>query len=215
MSSRARVMLLAAEYAEQFQGLERFFNAYRPNICPFEALLDAVPNASEVFDIGCGTGLFLYILRAEGKLSKGIGVDIDEDRLSKGRGALGRVDATNIDLQCVLDFANWPSDHFDVVSMIDVLHHCPPAIQRTFFEAACDRVRPGGRLIYKDMCRSPLWMAWANRLHDLLMARQWIHYVPINDVEEWSAARGFRVIVAERINMYAYGHERVVLERKS
>jgi SAM-dependent methyltransferase len=84
-------MVLAAEYVAQFRGLERFFNAYRPNICPFEALVDAVPNASEVFDIGCGTGLFLYILRAEGKLSKGIGLDIDADRLSKGRGALGRL----------------------------------------------------------------------------------------------------------------------------
>jgi hypothetical protein len=99
--------------------------------------------------------------------------------------------------------------------MIDVLHHCPPAIQRTFFEAACDRVRPGGRLIYKDMCRSPLWMAWANRIHDLLKARQWNHYVPINDVEEWGAARGFRVIGSERINMHAYGHELLILERKT
>jgi hypothetical protein len=56
-------------------------------------------------------------------------------------------------------------------------------------------------------------MAWANRLHDLLKARQWIHYVPINDVEKWGAARDFRVIVAERINVYAYGHEHLIFER--
>ena len=49
--------------------------------------------------------------------------------------------------------------------------------------AACDRVRLGGLLIYKDTASAPAWAAWVNRLHDLVLARQWIHYAPIADVE--------------------------------
>src|SRR6266576_3469231 len=72
------------------------------------------------------------------------------------------------------------------VSMIDVMHHVPPSFQKEFLLTACRHVRPSGLLIYKDMCRRPRWRAAANRLHDLVLARQWINYLPISQVELWA-----------------------------
>ena len=109
--------------------------------------------------------------------------------------------------------APWPAELFDVVCIIDVLHHVPPAEQRRVLEQASNCLAPGGHLIYKDMCRRPVWRALANRLHDLLVARQWIHYVPLERVETWAAECGLRLLHNERINRLWYGHELLVFRR--
>ena len=68
---------------------------------------------------------------------------------------------------------DWPSGPFDIVSVIDVMHHVPTIAQRTVIERAASRLKPGGLLVYKDMVERPRWRAWKNRLHDLVLARQW------------------------------------------
>ena len=65
-------------------------------------------------------------------------------------------------------------------------------------------------LVYKDMCRSPWWRAQANRLQDLLIAREWINYVPVQTVEQWAAEDGMKVRVREEMNRFWCGHERRV-----
>jgi cyclopropane fatty-acyl-phospholipid synthase-like methyltransferase len=210
-----RINKLAADYSAQFSGLERWLVAGRPHICPFSPVLEAVPTQSHVLDIGCGTGLLLYMLGEEGKVSRGTGVDIAAAEVAAGRRALIALNVNNVELRCVSDTSSWPSNPFDVVTMIDVLHHCEPGLQRQFFQSACERVKKGGRLIYKDMCQSPFWMAWANRLHDLIKAHQWIHYVPIRLVESWASSDGFNLVARDRIDMYVYGHELLIFERVS
>jgi 2-polyprenyl-3-methyl-5-hydroxy-6-metoxy-1,4-benzoquinol methylase len=100
-----------------------------------------------------------------------------------------------------------------VVSLIDVLHHVPPGRQRAFFAGAVARVRTGGILLYKDMCRSPLWRAWANRAHDLLLARQWIHYVPLARLEAWAAEEGLQLVHRRAYARLVYGHELLVMRK--
>jgi len=103
--------------------------------------------------------------------------------------------------------AGLPEGRFPVVSMIDVMHHIPPAFQRQAFDDALSRVAPGGVFLYKDMCDAPVWRAGMNRLHDLVMARQWIHYLPIERADEWAGDAGFATEVAEERAMFWYGHE--------
>ena len=91
--------------------------------------------------------------------------------------------------------------------MIDVMHHIPPQAQRGAFLEAAGRVRAGGVFLYKDMCDAPVWRAGMNRLHDLVMARQWIRYLPIEDADRWAAEAGLVREVAEEHAMLWYGHE--------
>lgn len=213
-SARNETITLAAEFAGHQRGLAAFFTRYRPYICPFDSLLSAVPRRTRMLDIGCGNGLFLYMAWAQGRLMEGIGFDLVANEITAGRRALMELGVEAIDLQVATDSDAWPPGSFDVVSVIDVMHHVPSKAQREFLEKACVKVAPGGKLIYKDMCHAPAWRAWGNRLHDLLKARQWIHHCLIEDVEQWVAGQGFELTLEKTINMYFYGHELRVFERR-
>ena len=103
--------------------------------------------------------------------------------------------------------APWPEGDFDVVAMIDVIHHVSRPEQEAVIRRACRKVRRGGLFLYKDMVERPWWRAAANRLHDLVLARQWIHYVPVKEVERWAEDEGLVLDRSELINRWWYGHE--------
>lgn len=109
--------------------------------------------------------------------------------------------------------AGFPAATFDVVCLVDVLHHVPPPAQASAFREAASRVAEGGFLLYKDMCDAPFWRASLNRVHDLVMARQWIHYVPAESADRWASECGLTVQHAEWISMLWYGHELRVYRR--
>jgi 2-polyprenyl-3-methyl-5-hydroxy-6-metoxy-1,4-benzoquinol methylase len=191
----------------------RSLQALRPSICPIERLLRQIPPGSRVLDVGCGAGLLLLAGASSGRVASGCGVDISEPALHAARSALaqiGKAAAITFQPAAAHDLPDGP---FDVVTLVDVMHHVAPAEQRDFFAAAASRVRPGGILLYKDMCANPWWKAWANRLHDLVLARQWIHYVPLADVRGWAAGLGFSVARSEEYSRFWYGHELLVLRR--
>jgi 2-polyprenyl-3-methyl-5-hydroxy-6-metoxy-1,4-benzoquinol methylase len=191
---------------------------WRPYICPFEELIKHVPQGASVLDAGCGGGLFLALLAATGKRITGHGFDISPVAIDVARTMAESAKATgsalHFEVRPVED--QWPHREFDVVSMIDVMHHVPPSFQREFLLTACRHVRPGGLLIYKDMCRRPLWRAGANRLHDLVLARQWIHYLPIAQVEQWAGEAAMHLMHrADRLNRLWYGHELRVFQKQT
>jgi len=184
---------------------------YRPYISPFELLIKAVPPGSRVLDIGCGSGLFLGLLCGTGRIQSGFGFDSSPPAI-----ALAQQMTENLPSGHGLAFeardasAPLPSERFDVVSLIDVMHHIPPEVQRHVLEQAIERVAPGGLLIYKDMVDRPRWRAFANRMHDLLVARQWIHYLPLEKALEWARAAGCSIVERAAVDMLWYGHELVV-----
>jgi 2-polyprenyl-3-methyl-5-hydroxy-6-metoxy-1,4-benzoquinol methylase len=204
----------AGEYSRAFRGLPRLLTAHRPRICPFERLVDAIPAQSSVLDIGCGNGLLLYLLARAGRLREGIGVDIRRDAIDAGNAALRGFGVDQASLRVAGEPASWPRQAFDAVAMIDVMHHVPPERQRETLAAACAMVRPSGLLVYKDMARSPAWAAWANRAHDLLLARQWIHYLPIAEVESGAVGSNMRLVRSDSVRLGWYAHELRVFRRE-
>lgn len=194
----------------------RWIQSLRPHICPFDVLIDHVPTGARVLDVGCGSGLFLGLLAANGKLSVGAGFDVSRAAIALGQRMLDSMPAAAARRVRLLHrdaCDSWPEGTFDAVTMIDVLHHVAPRSQETVFLQAAAKVAAGGRLIYKDMARRPLWSALANRLHDLVMARQWIHYRAIADVEAWGKRLGLTVVDRCCQRLYWYTHEWLVFEK--
>lgn len=195
----------------------RLIQKYRPYICPFDVLIDCVPAGAAVMDVGCGGGLFLGLLAGTDRIARGYGFDSNETAIGTASrmADLARRSGYRADLrfEARSAAADWPRETFDVVSLIDVMHHVPPAAQEEVIRKAAARIRPGGRMVYKDMCRRPRWRAVANRLHDLVLAQDWIHYASAHDVVRWAESCGLALKSFTTINLFWYGHELLIFER--
>ena len=210
-----QVAALSRELYVEGPLVDRAMQHYRPYISPFELLIKAVPPGSRVLDIGCGGGLFLGLLSKTGRIRSGLGIDTSKQAIAVAVQMTARLQgAHGVRFEERSASTPLPAELFDVVSLLDVMHHIPPAHQRLVLEQAIERVAPGGRFIYKDMVAQPYWRALANRLHDLAIARQWIHYLPLDNAIEWAAAKGCVVIEKRTVNMLWYGHEIVVFQFK-
>ncbi len=191
----------------------RLLQIYRPYICPFDVIIDAVPQGARVLDIGCGGGLLLGLLAAAGRIGGGIGFDTSVPAVELARGMAGRSFPGRLDFEALAVQDSWPEGTFDVVTAIDVLHHVPPSAQAGVVAQAAAKVRPGGLLLVKDMVTRPWWRAAANHLHDLVLARQWIHTPEGGDIVAWAGAAGL-VLERERIdNVLWYGHRLQVFRK--
>jgi SAM-dependent methyltransferase len=189
----------------------RWLMTLRPYISPFDRLIECVPEECSVLDVGCGAGLFLGLLAATGRRFRGVGFDASKDAIRAARAMAGRL--KDLGFEADLQFeqvdvrAPWPEGPFQVVSIIDVMHHVPPPSRQSVLELARASLQPDGLLIYKDIGDRPRWRAIANCLHDLVMTREWVRYTPLQDVKLWAGNLGIEPIDVERINRMWYGHD--------
>jgi len=199
--------------------LWRTLQRWRPYICPVEILVGLVPEGASVLDVGCGGGLFLGLLHQAGRLGRWLGFDVSRRAIDTARSMAERVgqggECSLLTFQCLRVEERWPGGTFDVVSIIDVMHHVARSVRHQLFHQAALRVRRGGILLYKDMGQRPRWRALANRVHDLLLAGQWIRHTPIRVVEAWSDAAGLRLEHARRVHRLWYAHDIRVFRRLS
>jgi 2-polyprenyl-3-methyl-5-hydroxy-6-metoxy-1,4-benzoquinol methylase len=184
---------------------------FRVLICPFESLITHVPAGAAVLDVGCGAGLFLALLAATVPEINGVGFDSSAVAIEAGKrmveAAADLYPTARLELMRLDVSTPWPSGSYDVVSLVDVLHHIPPAAQKSVFRMAVEKVKPGGALLYKDMAQKPFFPAAMNRLHDLVLARQWIHYVPIGEVEEWASESHLTMTHSAAFSRLWYRHD--------
>ena len=191
----------------------------RPYICPFERLIECVPDGAAVLDVGCGAGLFLGLLSATGRHFRGVGFDASGSAIREATAMAAQLKkrggAGELRFECVDVRAAWPEGPFDVVSIIDVMHHVPLGHRQTLLEQARAAIVPGGLLIFKDIGIRPRWRATANRLHDLVLAREWVQYTPLRDVEAWGCSLGLEPLACETMNRLWYGHELMLFRNGS
>jgi 2-polyprenyl-3-methyl-5-hydroxy-6-metoxy-1,4-benzoquinol methylase len=214
-SASALAGLASELYAAEPSAKIRLSQRYRPYICPFDQVIAQVPESARVLDVGCGSGLFLLLLAKLGRIEAGHGFDVSAPAISAARNAAARQALT-----ATLSFeerpveAGIPEVHHSVVTVLDVIHHIPPPHQQAFVAALCAATPAGGRLIIKDMVHRPIWRATANRLHDLVMARQWVHHLQPGIVADWCLQNGMRLVHQTSANTLWYGHWMLVLDRQ-
>lgn len=182
----------------------------RPKICPFNELLPLIPENSRVLDVGCGSGLWAGLLVKTGRASSVYGFDASEKAIAVAKRMRDRLsDAEKeklfFEYRSVVD--GLPEERFDVVTMIDVAHHIPVIAQQKAISDTLTRVKPGGLFLYKDMAEKPYFCAMMNRLHDMASAGEWIHYCPIQKVEETCLNAKAVIEQASSKRLYWYQHE--------
>jgi 2-polyprenyl-3-methyl-5-hydroxy-6-metoxy-1,4-benzoquinol methylase len=185
----------------------RLYQRLRPIFCPFDKLLEHVPTGASVLDVGCGNGVFLVMLAESGRIRAGYGVDRSRDAIRNAqRTANEKTGLGLLHFQTVDSLAEVPNLGFDVVSMVDVVHHIPKPEQLKFFVEAANKLRPGGTLIYKDIsAKHKLW-GLCNTLHDLAKARQFVHYVSEEQLMSAAIEAGLERIASLYVRRLCYMH---------
>lgn len=211
--SASDISQLARQICRDQRGAGKLLQIYRPFICPFEEILPHMPADADVLDVGCGGGLFLGLAAEAGCLKSGLGFDANKaviDLAQKLQISKGEVRFQHLDVE-----APWPNGPFDVVSMIDVMHHIPPAAQPGIFDLVAARLKPGALFLYKDINSADIFRASMNRLHDMALAQDWVHYLPAENARKLAAGAGLTEIHYDKINRLWYGHDLHVFRKET
>ena len=189
---------------------EKFIMTYRPYICPFHKLIDFVPENSKILDVGCGSGLWLYLLWELKLISQGLGIEIDENKVKTALSL--KKQNYNLDFKFYSGKDGFPCEHFDCVSLIDVIHHIPKDDQRSFIKkiAAINTEL----IIFKDINPASRTKAAMNSLHDLVLSQQKPKYCRIEDISTWLKEEGFATQEISRYDMLWYSHYYVIARRR-
>lgn len=183
--------------------LHRLFLKLRPFICPFEEVLRRVPAGARVLDVGCGIGYLSNLVAGHCAPAAVIGIDVDVT-------AVRLAQENRKDMQRVrfeqMEPNTFPSGPFDLILCVDVLHHVPPADQQNWIGALVQLLAPNGILLLKDISTRPLWKRCMNQLHDLVMAKQWVHPRNEQEVCTWLAPHSGKIIERVRCDRLWYPH---------
>jgi 2-polyprenyl-3-methyl-5-hydroxy-6-metoxy-1,4-benzoquinol methylase len=197
--------------ARELSGLGALKTRFRPLVCPLGQVLEQVPRGARLFDIGCGSGTLLYLAARLRGVAVAHGYDVSREAIAAAAVFQRRVP----DLH-----AHWrPPDAlpelggYDVVTLVDVLHHIPPAAQIVFLERIHAGMDGGAKLVILDINAARRLPALCNQLHDLLLARQWVHPLRPERVAAALAEAGARVAPPVFSDTLWYSHYLIVAEK--
>ena len=150
---------------------ERLFVRARAFSAPLEALAHRV-TGRDVLDVGCGHGVLVAMLAHRSPERRVTGIDPDPRKIEWARRSVGRWPNVTLELASIEQV---PVSAFDSICIADVLYLLPPDAWRSFFTAAHEALRPGGRLLLKEAEDDGSWRAskalWQERLMVSLLRR--------------------------------------------
>ena len=186
----------------------------RKVVCPVEEIRRHVPIHSTVFDVGCGTGAILVDLIRTRQVKKVGGSETAPALLALAREASARALGTPSETADFL-VSRLPPDclgSYDCVVLIDVLHHIPLNEQPGFLHQLGRAMRPGSRLILKDINAARVSVL-GNRLHDALFAGNGFQEITLTRAMDLVASAGLKMIGSYEIQRLWYPHYFVIAQK--
>ncbi len=210
-NTQLKTFLLNSE-AKDLKGLAKIKTVYRPYICPFDDILNSLPNNLSLFDVGCGSGSFLSIINEFKSPTKLAGVEISNDLVENAKSLfkskniqtdIYKYDGTNIPEQL---------NEYDYVSMIDVFHHIPPAVQDAFMLQLFQKMKSNSTLIFKDIDKSSIFVLF-NKLHDLLLSSEIGNEISVKRATDLLKKAGFTIESVSTRQMLVYPHYTIIAKK--
>jgi SAM-dependent methyltransferase len=140
-------------------------NFYRRRFIDLDScalLLSGAVEAESILEIGCGDGQLAGPLLAHFPAARYVGIDVAPEVGRLFRGDRGRADFRSVGSRTFLGEGHGP---FDLVVLVDVLHHVPAELRPEVLEDARTLTAVGGSYAVKDWVRShSLWhyAAWSS-----------------------------------------------------
>lgn len=166
-----------------------------------------LPARAEVLDLGCGFGLFSLYFAMTGPERRFLGVDLSGRRIALARASAARLGLHNVDFE-VGDAVAWEAPRtFDVIYLLDLVHHMPRERVPGFLAKLRVHLREGGLLILKDVEDRPRWKMWFTLALDRLMVgSEPIHYWPPAELMAVLNEVGFDVVKHRMKDVLPYPH---------
>jgi 2-polyprenyl-3-methyl-5-hydroxy-6-metoxy-1,4-benzoquinol methylase len=136
--------------------------------CPFPPVVDVLPPAGEVLEVGCGHGLFSTYVACRLPGVRVHGVDIDEHKIAVARSSVTAGARVGFG---VAESGVLPAGPWDAVVLVDVLYLLDEPGQRALLASCAAVLAPGGVLVVKDMATRPRWKARLNALQESVSVR--------------------------------------------
>ncbi len=187
---------------------------YRPLICPLDELINNIGTAESVFDIGCGSGQFALLIAEFSGVKRIGGVEIDQRLVNNAKELLAPY-ATRVQTDFnAYDGSALPKSigTYDLLFMVDVLHHIPKQFQEGFLKKVYDLMRPGARFILKDIDASSPFV-YSNKMHDMIFAREIGNEWTFDRAKKVATDIGFKIVDSSKRRMYVYPHYTIALEK--
>jgi len=174
-------------------------------------VLAEIPRGSCLYDIGCGSGALLYLALKTCLVKVAHGYDVSEEVVKSAKAFEMSSDIFQV---IYLPTEKTPPDlhGYDIVTMVDVLHHIPAKLQDNFLCTTISRMDSGAKLIIKDIEASKFLGSLMNQIHDLLLAREWVYQRRSSDVVKVLRSTG--AIVSKPLFRWTlwYPHFQVVVQ---
>lgn len=206
---------LRRHQADSLAPIQKLKYVYRPIICPFDTLLNLIPEGRRVLDIGCGIGTFLQLV-AEYRAPNCIaGIETDGSLVETSQSLLRTV-SPNLPSRFAAyngyDFPDWIQE-YNCVLLIDVLHHVPRAQQTAFLSNLIGRLHPDTVFIFKDIdADQPFWCLF-NKMHDLVLSRQYTYERGVEELSGTLQQLGCKILKTVKQRLYVYPHYTLVCKK--
>lgn len=148
----------------------RFHVNVRWRLFPFPALLPYAPTTGQAVDLGCGHGLLPFFLATERPGLRILGSDPDQAKIAMAQEVARRHRIHNVQFVSALA-QDTELPECDWISLVDVLYLVPYETQEALLRRAVARLRPGGRLMLKEMSERPRWKAAWGEAQEVLAVR--------------------------------------------
>ncbi len=121
-------------------------------ICPLLALESFVPVRGRIVDLGCGSGLFPFILKLGSPLREIIGLDFDPKKLAQAAKVQAGASLCQF-VQADLSQSDFPAA--DVYTLVDVLYLIPYSQQADILSKCYELLPAGGYILIKEIDTKP------------------------------------------------------------
>ena len=185
----------------------------RRYICPFDDLLSMVKPTDNICDIGCGSGQFCLLVSEFTHPASIYGIEIYQKLIDHASELLSAYKTQKYYFETYngIDFPDKVAEA-DLIFLIDVLHHVPPKNQERFLKNLAGKIKPGARLIIKDIDGANPFVIF-NKLHDIIFARQRGKELSIDKVISLLEQDGLQVITKQKRRMYVYPHYTIIAKK--
>jgi len=136
---------------------------------PLEQVATRLPETGRLLEVGCGHGLFCNEAVLQHPELEVLGVDPAEDKIRWAQHSVGERSGVRFRLGGLEDAV--PEEGFDAVAVLDVLYLIPFASWPDFLAACYVRLRPGGKLLLKEVDLEPAWKFWRCYAQELTSVR--------------------------------------------